>query len=63
MELIDIIDEIRQEKNLYWSDVSEMSGITENTLFNWRSRKTSPSLWGCERVLSALGYELEVVQK
>jgi len=63
MEIMDIIDEIRREQELYWANVSEMSGVSENTLLNWRSRKTSPNLIACERVLSALGYELEVVKK
>ena len=60
--IVSIIDEVRGELNLLWREVADVSGVSANTLANWRKGKTSPHLRDLEAVLKALGYELEVVK-
>ena len=63
MTMVEILDDIRREQKLNWAQISRMSGVTETTLANWRHKVTSPNVLVLERVLAALGYELEVVLK
>lgn len=63
MEIIDIIDELQKEQGIRWKELARQSGVSVNTIHNWKQRRGSPSMDGVEQVLEVLGYELEVIKK
>ena len=63
MEIIDIIDELQKEQGIRWKELSRQSGVSVNTIHNWKQRRGSPSMYSVEQVLEVLGYELEVIKK
>ena len=63
MEIMDIIDELQKEQGIRWKELSRQSGVSVNTIHNWKQRRGSPSMDSVEQVLEVLGYELEVVKK
>jgi transcriptional regulator with XRE-family HTH domain len=63
MDIVTIINDIRKEQGMSWAQLSEISTVTEATMFNWRHGKSQPTLSRVEMVLEALNHELEVLQK
>lgn len=63
MNICEIVDELRKEQNLRWSNLADKANVSEQMLFNWRHGISAPTLSRAEMVLDALGYELEVVLK
>ena len=63
LSLISIIEELQKEQGIRWKELSRQSGVSVNTIHNWKQRRGSPSLESVEKVLEVLGYELEVIKK
>tara|TARA_R110000782_G_scaffold48754_4_gene106584 strand:+ start:1070 stop:1264 length:195 start_codon:yes stop_codon:yes gene_type:complete len=63
MDIVKIVDELRQEQGLKWRHLADKANVSEPTLFNWRRGLSAPTLSRVEMVLDALGYEIEVVLK
>ena len=63
MDIVKIVDELRQEQGLKWRHLADKANVSEPTLFNWRHGISAPTLSRVEMVLDALGYEIEVVLK
>tara|TARA_R110000787_G_scaffold92755_3_gene194882 strand:+ start:505 stop:699 length:195 start_codon:yes stop_codon:yes gene_type:complete len=63
MSVIEMINDIRQEQRLTWAELAQVSGVTINTLYNWRHGFAKPTLANVEKTLDALNYELDLHQK
>ena len=62
MEIGQIINQIRIEQNLTWDWIEAETGVKRSTMHQWVLKRRNP-LAKAEKVLDALGYELEVVKK
>jgi transcriptional regulator with XRE-family HTH domain len=57
------IKEIREEKGLSKDELSRLSGVHVNSIHRIESNKGSPSVCIVEKILDAMGYEIEIVSK
>ena len=62
MTIGEIINQIRIEQNLTWDWLEAETGVRRTTMHQWVLGRRNP-LTKIEKVLNALGYELEVVKK
>lgn len=62
MNILDIINEIRKEERVTLEWLAMQSGVSRNTITGWFRRDVDPT-YKVEKVLNALGYELEVVRR
>lgn len=62
MEIGRIINQIRLEQDLSWDALEAASGVRRSTMHQWAIGRRNP-LSSVEKVLDALGYEIEVVRK
>ena len=59
----DILMAIRKEAGLSRPQLSMMSGIGTSTIENYERRKIAePSIYKVERLLQAMGYELDAIK-
>jgi transcriptional regulator with XRE-family HTH domain len=63
VSIVSIIEELQKEQGIRWKELARQSGVSVNTIHNWKQRRGSPSMDGVEQVLEVLGYELEVIKK
>tara|TARA_R110000822_G_scaffold28740_1_gene85162 strand:- start:99 stop:296 length:198 start_codon:yes stop_codon:yes gene_type:complete len=63
VSIVSIIEELQKEQGIRWKELSRQSGVSVNTIHNWKQRRGSPSMDSVEQVLEVLGYELEVIKK
>jgi len=58
-----LLKDIRTEQGMSAQDVADASGVHRNTIYRIESGRWSASVVVYERILDALGYELEVMKK
>jgi uncharacterized protein YjcR len=63
VSIVSIIEELQKEQGIRWKELARQSGVSVNTIHNWKQRRGSASMDSVEQVLEVLGYELEVVKK
>lgn len=56
-----IVRDRRKELRLTQADLAELSGVSDNTIKNVEAANCSVSLDVYEKILNALGYDLEVI--
>lgn len=52
------INELRKQKNMTLSELSEKSGVSAATLTHWKQGRTKPQLVALSKVADALGCDL-----
>ena len=57
-EILQKIDRLREEKGLSVFRLTELSGLSENTIYNWYNKGRSPSLSALESVCKVLDISL-----
>lgn len=63
MDIGQTISEIRKKKNITFRCLSEESGISTKNIGNIEKGKTDPQISTVKRILTALGYELKIIEK
>ena len=62
IQIGEVVKYIRKSKRISRDDLAMMSGVNLNTLKNIETGRNA-TLKSVERVLDAMGYELEIVKK
>ena len=62
IQIGEVVKYIRKSKRIRRDDLAMMSGVNLNTLKNIETGRNA-TLKSVERVLDAMGYELEIVKK
>lgn len=52
-----------EQRKLTVVKLGQMSGVHPNTIHNYLSGRSEPSLYNVESIVNALGYELGVISK
>lgn len=52
-----------EESNLSIKSIAKLSGVSNRTIESWVYSKVKPQIDKAEKVLSALGYEIEIIQR
>jgi len=58
-----LLKDIRTEQGMSAQEVADASGVHRNTIYRIESGRWSASVVVFERILDALGYELDVMKK
>ena len=62
-KLVDDIIEIRKKENISQSELAEMTGNSQQAISRFEKKTHSPSLKLFANIVSALGYELQIVKR
>ncbi len=59
MNILERIEELRTQRGLSVYELTEMSGLSENTIYHWYAKISEPSLKGIMGICKALDITLE----
>lgn len=57
-ELLDKIEKARKEKGLSIYKLTELSGLSENTIYNWYNKNSKPTIYALQAVCNVLDVSL-----
>ena len=63
MDLVKEMTKIRKEKKLSLEKLSNLSGISTTTIYNWENGHYAPTLESISNVIEAMGCELTIITK
>lgn len=62
--ILDKIEEVIYTDGISKKEISQLSGVSTTTLYNWQKKKTrSPNASTVNATLHAMGYELSITKK
>lgn len=61
--LIVFMEQQKKRQRISWEALARQSGFNAKTLFRWRRRKTTPSIWDIERVYDVLGFNIVPIRR
>lgn len=62
MDVGKIISEIRTQKKLSLGKLAKLSGVAGSVICRWETGETVPRIDVLQKVLKALGYQLQIVK-